>query len=81
MRKRKWHVDGRLKLEVGDRVKISKAGRIGIKKNTGIELKPSDLAKVTKIEYDLSEGRFFAVVRARGTDFWMPISDLTFYSK
>ena len=79
-RHRRYEVDGRLKLKAGDKVKITALGRRMILKDSGTNIEPWELGIVEKIQYDLSEGRFFAVVRIAGTSFWMPLSGLIYYS-
>lgn len=78
-RPRKRMVDGRLKLNQGDRVKIVKRAREGIFRNTGIEVKPRDLWTVTKIQYDISGGKFGVVIESGGAKLYMRTSDLIYY--
>lgn len=78
-RQRKWIVDGRLKLEEGDKVKVKGRARGGIYKNLGLIIGPHTIGTVEKIQFDIAEKRFFAVVRILGTKLWMPVSDLVYY--
>lgn len=77
-RHRRYIVDGRLKLQKGDRVKISKSGRETIMAHYPILVEPSDVGTVESITFDMSENRFFAIVRLHGTKFWMPVSGLIY---
>ena len=81
IRKRKYMVDGRLKLSEGDKVKITAPARAGIEKNTGIRVESWELGTVKRIQYDISERRFFATVQLGGQDIWMPISDLIYQGR
>lgn len=80
-RRRRYMVDGRLKLEAGDHVTFTSYGRKMIKKESGVDVPSEAVGKVVKIQYDLSEKKFFAIVRMWGQEWWMPISSLVFYSK
>ena len=78
-RSRKRLVDGRLKLDVGDTVKISATGRKLIMSHGGPKLEPSTTGKVTRIQFDISENKFYANVRLLDTVYWMPVSGLIYY--
>ena len=85
MRKRRYGIDGRLKLEEGDKVKISPLGRKMVLKNSGIEIEPWEIWTVEKIQFDITQGRrgkFMSTISMAGYNtLWMPISDLIFYSR
>ena len=78
-RRRRYMVDGRLKLEVADRVKLTKRAREGVLKNTGIKIAPTDLWNVEKIQYDISERKFGVVIVSSGQKLYMYASDLIYY--
>lgn len=81
MRKRRYLVDGRLKLEEGDKVTVSATGRKMIKKNIGLTLTPQNTGTIERIHYDISERKFFATVKIANEKIYMPVSGLNFYSK
>ncbi len=80
-RQKRYIVDGRPKLENGDRVKIKAIGRRGIWILSRVHIKPSEVFTVSKLNFDIYENRFFAVVTGLAGEFWMPISDLVFFDR
>lgn len=84
-RPKKYIVDGRLKLESEDIVKITSNGRKMIFKNMGITIGTHSLFKVDQIRYDISEKKFFAKISStdKSMDYglYMPIGDLIFFKR
>ena len=75
-RRRRYMVDGRITRHEGDTVKFTKRARDEIYENMGIRIKPYELGTITKIQYDISGGFFWAFVRIRGQVFTLTLSDL-----
>ncbi len=77
-RHRRYEVDGRLKLKAGDIVTLTRAAREGIMRNYPVIILSGTTAIVKKIQYDISEKKFFVVIELLGQDFWMTIGDLKY---
>lgn len=75
MSRRRYEVDGRLRLSQGDKVKISPKGRRLVKRESNILLSATDTGIVEKIEWD-APGRFYTIVNIRGYKLYFPISDV-----
>ena len=75
--RRRYLVDGRLKLQTGDRVKVAKKAREEVLKNTGIRIEPSDLWAVKKIYYDVN--RFYADIASGEQKLCMGVGDLIYH--
>lgn len=78
-RHRRFMVDGRLKLQIGDRVKVVKRAREGILENTGIKIEPADLWAVKSIRYDIAERKFWVDIVSGEHTLCMFASDLIYY--
>jgi len=65
--------DKRLTREVGDRVKLTKAARNDIYRETGIRIEPYEIGTVTKVFWDI---QWYAVVGIHGIEVSLYLRDL-----
>ena len=77
MRKKQFF-DKRVKLRIGDYVKLTKSARKILKKNTGVDAIPSDTFKVTNIKYDEDSRKYLVMLFIRGRKIDFYLSDVIF---